>query len=163
MNSFLKCMIDGAEAECVYQLMERIRTGPGFSIDETGKIAHQWSETCSHKLFEEWLVEGIQAGAIRAVDNQLAEQHKKHLRIKLGFPYQERHEGIYIEVAAVTAEKMLISEDIDFWSPRDKLSTPERRSEIIREGKGEVFKYLRKRVGISVLNVLQASQAPIGA
>lgn len=153
INSYMHCLIHDETTGIVHRLFELISDGPGISIDEDGKIVHQWNETCNHKLFEIWLLEGIQKGMIRVVEHRLSEQHKKHLRIKLGFPYQVRHEGVYIEVAAVTPEKLLISEDIDFWSPRDKDSTPERRREIMECGQGAVYGYLHRKVGVSVLTI----------
>jgi hypothetical protein len=157
MNSYLKSLIDGDVRGTVYRLIEGIKAGPGFSIDFAGKIEHQWHETCNHKLFESWFVEAIQAGAIRVVDNEMPEQHKKHLRVNLGFPYNQRFEGTYIEVAFVTDEKVVISEDIDFWSPRDKCSSPERRKELMEGRQGDVYRYLRRRVGIEVHTVAQAA------
>jgi hypothetical protein len=151
-------MIKEETTDAVHRLIERISSGPGFSIDEDGKMEHQWNETCNNKLFEVWFAEGIQAGIIRAIEHHLSEKHKKHLRIKLGFPYQERYEGVYIEVAAVTTEKLIISEDIDFWSPADKRSTPERRRQIMEGGQGEVCKYLRNKIGVGVLTVALALQ-----
>jgi hypothetical protein len=153
INAYLHCMINDETTDVVYRLIECISSGPGFSIDEDGKMMHQWNETCNNKLFEVWFAEGIQTGIIQAVEHMLSEQHKKHLRIKLGFPYQERHEGVYIEVAAVTPEKLLISEDIDFWSPTDKGSTPERRRQIMEGGQGAVCRYLRNKIGVCVLTV----------
>jgi hypothetical protein len=153
INAYLRCLIHEETGDPAHLLIECIKTGPGFSIDEDDKIVHQWSETCKNKLFEIWLEEGIQAGNIRTVEHHLDEKHKKHLRINLGFPYRRRHEGVFIEVAAVTEERMIISEDIDFWSPRDKLSTPERRKEIMERGTGEVFRYLRTKVGVNVLTI----------
>jgi hypothetical protein len=153
INLYLKCMIREETADSAYKLIERISVGPGFSIDEGGKIEHQWNETCRHQLFDVWFAEGVQAGTIRMVEHFLDKKHKKHLRLKLGFPYQERHEGVYIEIAAVTAEKAIVTEDIDFWSPQDKLSSAERRRQIMGEGQGDVYKYLRKKVGVSVLTV----------
>jgi hypothetical protein len=158
INLYLRAIISEETTDAAHLLVDCINRGPGFSIDEDGKMAHQWCETCNNKLFEVWFAEGIQAGTIRVVEHHLDEQHKKHLRTKLGFPYQERHEGVYIEVAAVTQEKLLISEDIDFWSPPDKKSAPERRKQIMEEGHGEVFRYLRSKVGVSVLTVDRALQ-----
>jgi len=157
MNSYLKSLIDADIQRTVYRLIEKIKAGPGFSIDFDGKIEHQWHETCNHKLFESWFVEAIQAGAIRVVDSDLPEQHKKHLRIQLGFPYNQRFEGTYIEVAFVTDEKAIISEDIDFWSPKDKGSSPDRRRQLMEGRQGEVYRYLHGKVGINIHTIAQAA------
>ena len=160
MNSYLKSLIDGDIQGTVYRLIEGIKAGPGFSIDFDGKIEHQWHETCKHKLFESWFVEAIQAGAIRVVDNDLPEKHKKHLRLQLGFPYNQRFEGTYIEVAFATGEKIIISEDIDFWSPQDKRCSPERRRLLMEGRQGDVYRYLHAKVGIEVHTVAQAANEP---
>jgi hypothetical protein len=90
------------------------------------------------------------------VDHKLHEQHKKHLMTKCGFPFQVRHEGIFISVAATIPPHILVGDDLDFWEPKEKGCSKQRRDEIMDSSAGTVCRYLRRKANVRVLSISQA-------
>jgi hypothetical protein len=144
------------ETDPIIQLMDCIDAGPGISIDSGDKIFHQWRETCDRGVLDNWFAKGVQSGRIKVESESRDRKHAKHLQTSLGFPYRDRHEGTYVEVAAVTTEKVIITEDIDFWSPKEKKASMDRKKVIRESGIGSVAKYLKKEMDISVVTIQQA-------
>lgn len=133
------------------KLVDCIRAGKGFAVDEEQKILTQWRETCGHLVMEDWIAQGVQSGTIRAVGNRTDQRHKKALTLKEGFPYSDRHEGTYVEVAAVASPHLLVTVDIDFWEPTAKGRTSVQKQKIIDSGRGGVRRYLKRNMGVTVL------------
>ncbi|WP_263411196.1 hypothetical protein [Terriglobus tenax] len=155
MQRFLLALVEDRQDD-VAHLFACLSEGLGFAIDSTDKMLNQWRETCKHLLMEDWIVRGIQNGYIRVVDPIRSQRHKKQLMQALGFPYQTRHEGVYVEVATASPPHLLISEDIDFWEPTAKRGSAEVKSKFISQSRGGVARYLNKEMGITVVNVSQA-------
>jgi hypothetical protein len=150
MQRFLVGLI-GATATEETKLISCIEAGLGFVVDERHKILTQWRETCSHLVMEDWITQGVQRGTIKAVGNKTSQQHKKALVQQAGFPYSERHEGTYVEVAAVAPPHLLVTIDIDFWEPAAKGKPTKQKQKIIASGKGGVRRYLKRNMGVTVL------------
>ena len=147
MHGFTHSLIkDVASAE--RQIVEHITAQHSFAIDDTGKIEHQWLETCGKSVFGEWFYSQLQKGVVKKVASKLDASHKKKLQNECGMPM--RGEIIYVAVAAVTDNRLIVTEDIDFWEPSAKLKSNEIKQKIKISGKGSVCKYLAKHLQITV-------------
>lgn len=156
MQSFAKSYLRGEPSD-PKTLVERIEEGPGFAIDEAGKIERQWLDTCGPKPgapFFEWFYQGLKDGSIRKVNARLELGHKRRLPNDCGFP-NDRFEMTYIEVANVTAQRYIVSEDIHFFEPRLKEAPECAKSAAKARRQGRVCRYLR-RLGITVGTVAHA-------
>lgn len=142
-------------------LVEAIIKGPGFAIDEGGKIRQQWLDTCcgnrKQSPFWEWFFQGLKEGYIKKVAADLKVQHKKFLRTKCGFP-DDRYELTYIEVANLTSTRYVISEDIHFFEPKLKRAKATVKLKAKQSRKGCVCRYLHRTIDIMVGTVNQALQ-----
>ena len=155
MQHFLTALISKTENDAT-RLVDCLSSGEGFAIDEKDKVVNQWRETCRHQVMEDWITLGIQAGYIRMVSSGPTAQHKKHLQTKLGFPYEQRHEGVYVEVAHTAPPHILVTDDIDFWEPKAKRRSAAEKARFVSGRTGGVCTYLRKKMKTQVLSVQQA-------
>jgi len=141
MNAFSQSLIrrQATEARAVIELIGGTH---GFAIDEKGRIQHQWLETCDQVFFGPWFVDALKSGKIRVVAAHLEANHKKKLRIDCGMP-SARFEMEYVAVAnRVLPPKYIVTDDIDFWEPRAKKSTEQRKQAIKTKRTGCVCEYL---------------------
>jgi hypothetical protein len=130
-------------------LVERIVTKHGLAIDYGGKIAHEWFTQCPNSLFKEWYAQNLKLGRIRMVKGSITVEHKRALQVKLGFP-KRGYDLIYVKVANDTQIKYIISEDLDFYDPKHKLSNHEKWEKLKRERNCAVCFYLKTRMNITV-------------
>jgi hypothetical protein len=144
------------ESDVVVDVITRIHSEHKFAMDLGRKIEHQWLETCGHQVFGELLFSWLRNGKVEFFQGKLHEQHRKHLHVKCGFPFTVRHEGVFISVAAEAFPHILVGDDLDFWAPTEKGCSSERRTRIMSESKGEVCKYLRRTLGIQVVDIEHA-------
>jgi hypothetical protein len=141
MNAFSQSLIKKITSDA-RTLVERIEANQGFVIDEGGKIKHEWLQVCDKVFFGTWFVDGVKSGKIRPVVAKLDGKHSKHLRIKCGMPF-DGYDIAYIAVAnSVSAPKYIVTEDIDFWEPTEKVAKEERKQTIKAKRQGCVCKYL---------------------
>lgn len=155
MQRFAKYLVSGVDPQ-IEALVFGIATNHAFAMDAEGKMQHQWLETCGHQVFGEYLFQWLREGKISLFPVKLHEQHRKHLRTKCGFPFTERHEGVFVAVAAGAFPHILVAEDIDFWEPKEKGCAAARRAEVMRPNKGAVCRYVSKHLQVQVVTVDQA-------
>lgn len=157
MHLFTLSYVSGQTSD-VKTLVEGIQKKMGFAIDEGGKIERQWLDTCGPKPgcpFYEWLYQKLKDGSVRKVPAKLGPAHRKKLRVDCGLP-NDRYEMTYIEVANVTDERYIVSEDIHFYEPRLKYAAEAAKARAKSERRGRVWRYLAN-LGITVGTVSQAS------
>jgi len=143
MNLFSESLIRD-EVTDTRTLVEKIKSGHGFAIDVGGKLQHQWLETCDKTYFSQWFVEGLKGGWIRQVAAKIEKADEKKLKISCGMP-SARHEFAYVAVAnVVTPPKYIVTDDIDFWEPKEKGADEKRKQETKAKRKGCVCQHLRK-------------------
>jgi hypothetical protein len=139
-------------------LVTRIRSTIGFALDAGGKIQHQWLAGCGSKAggpFCEWFLQSVKEGRIRPVVPSLPEEHRKQLRIALGFP-PGQFEETYIGVANVTATRYILTEDMDFFEPKHKNADAHAKCRSRDERQGGVCRYLLQRMKIRVGTIAHA-------
>lgn len=153
MNLFNQGVIED-ETTDARQLVEKIEATHGFAIDAGGKIRQQWLETCDSVYFGTWFTEGLKTGRIHQVAPTISQADAKHLRITCGMP-RARFEFTYVAVAnRVTQPRYIVTEDIDFWEPKAKTASHERKEAIKATRTGCVCKHLGQ-MGIAVGTVAQ--------
>ena len=130
-------------------LIEQTLTLHGIVIDIGDKVQHEWFTQCPSALFKEWFVQNMKLGRIRMVKPFIAEQHKRELLTKLGFP-KRGYDLTYVAVANVTQKRYIVTEDIDFFDPTKKHAENQTKEKIKRERSGPVCRYLRREMGIVV-------------
>ncbi len=126
-------------------LVEKIERTSGFAIDRGGKLRQQWLDTCGNRSgspFFEWFFQKVKEGVIREVDATLHHHRKKALWNDCGLP-RDRYEITYIEVANVTDERYLVSEDIRFFDPTLKLADEDAKTYAKTNRRGRVCQYLK--------------------
>lgn len=154
MNQFTQALINDLNNDVRF-LISSIRGTHGFAVDDRGQIEQQWRNTCGHRLFGEWLVQGLKEGVVRMVTARIDEGQRKKLRIDLGFP-TGGYEGTYVAVAAAAIPHYIVTDDIDFWEPKYKKADEKKKAETKADRSGGVYKFLTKKIGVEVGTVLQA-------
>jgi hypothetical protein len=138
-------------------LVDRIDEKYRFAIDHGRKIETQWFQTCGARrggVFYEWFYARVNK-SIEYVEVMLDKKHKDHLFKQCGFP-RKGSDIAFIETAHSTRRKYLVSIDIDFWDPKEKLSEAKRRQEVMKTRQGVVCKYLRNELTVQVATIEQA-------
>jgi hypothetical protein len=151
-KSFLPTLAAETKVAEAKQLVDKIHLTIGFALDSGGKIEHQWSTTCGWKAgnpFREWFVQALKQGRIQLVVPAFPEQHKKKLRIDLGFP-DDRFEQTYIGVANVTTIRYIVTEDMHFFEPKHKDADEQTKRRSRDERQGSVCRFLRRHMNIRV-------------
>lgn len=136
-------------------LIDRIRAGVGFALDEGRKIEHEWLSTCQGPFLREWFVAQLQNGRIRTVRPSVPAQHKKKIVLGLGFP-ATGYDLVYVGVANSTTTKYIVSIDMHFFDPKVKASDEAAKNRARDDRCGPVCRYLRTRMGIRVGTILHA-------
>ena len=155
MQRYIEALIAG-QVDCAIDVINCIRENHKFAMDMGRKMEHQWIETCGHQIFGEILVTWLREGRIEIFPGKLHEQHRKYLQTKCGFPFSQRHEGVFVSVAAEAFPHILVGDDLDFWEPAEKGCPGERRRKLMGNGKGSVCVYLKRELDVQVTWVEQA-------
>jgi hypothetical protein len=155
MNSFVKALKD--DAVCPQrEIVNLIDRSVGFALDAGQKMERQWLDTCGSSrssLFFEWYYARLNK-SIRYVECVRDDSLRKRLFIECGFP-RRKFEIVYVEVAAATNERYIVTNDIDFWNPKLKTAEAKTKEACKRERTGCVYKLLR-RAGMTVGTTEQA-------
>jgi hypothetical protein len=146
INEFIKSEKGCAEVDCTADLMEIITQSYFIAIDEGDRIEMQWQQTCNCELFKDWITEQFKNGKIRKKRGVRNQSIRNSLITKYGFPFNDL---IYIWVALDTVKKYIITEDVHFFDPKKKKSSSKTISDLKKNSKGNVLKYLRGE-GITV-------------
>ncbi|WP_136800021.1 hypothetical protein [Desulfosediminicola ganghwensis] len=125
-------------------------------LDDGGIIEHEWKEPICSEWFDAWIIERMTNGHIELVPTNNHPDLSKSL-YNLGFPKGER-DIWYIRVAKTCAERTgsgyVITEDIDFFAPKQKKTAKaEGRIKLMRSKSAPIKKYLRKNEHIEILCV----------
>jgi hypothetical protein len=119
-------------------------------LDSGGHIEHEWRSVVDRDWFDAWLGGELARGAIRIIAPESSRDMQKRLW-DAGFPRSRDLWYVRTSKAVLTAygAVVLISEDVDFYSPPEKSSTSARRRQILMNCIGKVARQL-KREGIRV-------------
>ena len=136
-------------------LVEKLVAVHGIVVDEGGKIQCQWFQTCNQPFVQEWFFERVRDGSIRLVRPTVEPKHRKKLVNDLGFP-PTGFELTYIWVANATSVRYILTEDIDFFDPTLKKAEQAAKKYAKEKRRGQVCKYLRDKMDITVGTVAHA-------
>ena len=125
-------------------------------FDQQGMIKQEWESGIDRDWFNVWFADALRSGKATEIDTNKCRETCKKLRT-LGFPTSGR-DIWYIKVAKTHNETRgqcyIISEDLDFYDPVNKLRLDARRRILtIKSKRSPIRKYLRQQECIEVLCV----------
>lgn len=114
-----------------------------FMVDPKRGIIDEWSNTSSPEAVAQLVIQWEALGGLRVVRQlgKLYSADSKKLR-RLGF--DDTIDKLVLKVALATDDKTIVSEDSDFWDPKN----PGRRS--VGKNDAVVCKFLREVMGVDV-------------
>lgn len=95
---------------------------------------------------KDWVYDQMAEGRIR-LHTMASNSCRKHL-VALGIPDKDHK---WIRLAAVTAHKKLVTEDIDFFDPSQKIASHAAKEKLKESRSGSCARSLRKDYGIDVM------------
>jgi len=123
-------------------------------VDPEGTIQHEWRSLVDPDWFDVWFADLMRDGSICLIAAPSDVALSKALRA-LGFP--SGRDIWYVRVGCAVRRRLgfsiLISEDLDFYEPKEKCCGDKRRCTILCSGAGSVRRYLRKKCGVIVRSV----------
>lgn len=149
MESVLACN-PGLTGSAV-SVFERAGFGDTVHLDDTQHIENEWRSVVSPEWFNAWYGDLLINGGAAFIRVETCTNLRRTLEA-LGFP---RSKDIwYIRTAVAVSQRFgsatLVTEDMDFFDPRDKLAPSVRRSALLRAASGRVCRRLRKHERIRV-------------
>lgn len=126
-------------------------------IDADGHIEQEYREVVDPDWFEAWFGERLEVGDFVSVPVASCADLIRKLTNDFGFPKRGRDRR-YVALARTLVERengspVLLSEDLDFYSPKEKKAGAKRRAALLKGHKAPVATYLRKQEGILVRSV----------
>lgn len=122
-------------------------------LDGSGHIQHEWSSLVPSEWFDAWYANLLRDGAAALIPTQTCAALRKELW-QLGFPKKSR-DNWYVRTASAVADHhgraTIITEDMHFYAPKEKVCPASRRIKILRSGDGPVARCLGRRANIAVL------------
>lgn len=157
LAGFFKEIIVGKQCDltiCPEKIFENAGKEYKIFLDDGGHIEKEWEEVVDREWFKAWLEKMFDNDAVIQISTKTYYQLKEKIR-KLGFPNSK--DIWYVRVAKsiseIEGDAELISEDLDFYDPKKKTLTGDKRITFLLRGKGKVAKYLRKSEDINVICV----------
>lgn len=125
-------------------------------LDEGEIIEHEWRNVVDRLWFDTWLAGEFARGKIRTIAVPPNGKLRREL-LALGFPVRRSRDIWYVRtaceakvLAGTTEEMTLVSEDLDFYEPREKGAAHKRRMKILLASGGAVSKHLRREYQVLV-------------
>lgn len=127
-------------------LFQRLGKGDTGYLDEGGQIQHEWRNVVDPEWFDKWYRDLLRQDGLSLIPVKPYPALRSSLG-KLGFPNKGR-DIWYVRTAKAVYEAfdsvVLVSEDLDFYNPKEKKGDHQRRLKILLAGNGPVVKHLRK-------------------
>jgi hypothetical protein len=126
-----------------FQSMSAILDGSAIIFDIQGRIRNEWITTCcgeDDEFLSEWINNKIIDDTIQERETRRDNRIRSKLR-EFGVP-QKDHKYIYL--AETHSVDGIVSDDIDFYDPREKNSGQARLAKLKFGRKGRVCQYLQK-------------------
>lgn len=123
-------------------------------IDDGNMIFSEWRSVVDKEWFDPWIAKMLIDDLVHFIKVRADADISRQLRA-LGFP--NSRDIWYIRTACSASSQFgkscLLTEDIDFFSPKDKKNDSKRRSDILTSCSGPVAKFLRKSCNVNVMSV----------
>lgn len=133
-------------------------------VDTGNKIEQEWRNVVQPEWFNAWFAGMLASGAVEMVEPTTRGDIIKVLKVKHGFPGDQSDRWYVLTACAVVQRTgggvALISEDLDFYEPREKKCGSSRRQRILMDSAGKVAKHLRKCEQVYVRSVAVQLAAP---
>ncbi len=128
----------------------------GF-VDDGGHIEQEWRQVADPDWFNQWYSQLLIDGSVVLIQPSRCRDLLEHLHRNLGFPRTK--DVWYIKTAAGVVRDFgppahIITEDMDFYEPREKQCSAGRRQRFLHESRGSVARHLGRREGIQVKSVV---------
>jgi hypothetical protein len=121
-------------------------------VDDEEKLRSEWRSGVAPEWFDIWYTDLLRDDVIREIRSPADKNLRKKLEA-LGFPFSGR-DIWYARVSNATSCSIgfaiLVSEDLDFYEPKEKGCSAKRRNEILLKELGSVRKYFKKERDIHV-------------
>jgi hypothetical protein len=124
-------------------------------IDDRGTLQYEWRSAVEPEWFDIWFADLIRDGAISEYPAP-ADRNLRDQLGNLGFPATGRdiwYARLSCAISAWVGFCVLISEDLDFYEPREKGCSSKRRRQILYSEAGHVRKYFKKKRAVLVKSV----------
>lgn len=159
-------MYFAADSNCVcYLQQERVLSAPDrftaafdrlFStrtmiLDQSGHCVQEWCDTAMGPMvmnLRDWVSDLIVSGALRLIETRPVGNHRRKLQA-LGVPPGDMK---WFALCRDGGAEVFFTEDIDFFDPRAKSASSERRTRIKRRGPAPVKRFFRDEIGTLVLD-----------
>lgn len=145
---YFLCSVLGQETRLTADpsgLIESLDQKLQLCVDDCGNLEAECVALVGVEWLEPWLARLLVEGKVRVVSPQRVRSLEKKLST-LGFPGGRDFWYIRTALAAVAVcgSSVLLTEDMDFFEPREKRAPNARRLRFLTEGKGRVCRQLRR-------------------
>jgi hypothetical protein len=149
-------LVEGGVGDCI-GAFQGLLDNEVVILDERGLIRHEWTVTCcgsDDEFLRQWLNN-------RIIDDQIQERASRaslQLRTRLrdfGVPQRDQK---YIFLAESNHAFGIITEDIDFYDPKEKLTGEARKNDLKLAGRGRVCLFLRRTHNILVFPLKRTAE-----
>jgi len=151
INTFISNEIRGINDD-LSDTLNRIMVPCGIVI--TGIIESEWKKTADDgNFFLQWFAQMLLEEKIRYLRTdrrKLTTAEKKKLHNDYGLPRNGSHDIEYIKCAINTRRKYILTEDIDFYDPTKKQASPSEKFKAKNQRRGDLCRFLRSQLGITV-------------
>lgn len=135
-------------------LFQRLGSEDRAYLDEGGHIKQEWRNLVEPEWFDRWYTDLLRSDGIQLIPVQNWPGLRKKLEGK-GFPRGK--DFWYLRTAKAVLDLVdqvvFVTEDIDFYSPKDKKSDSKYRQQILLSGNGSIAKYLNHKETIHIVCV----------
>jgi hypothetical protein len=121
-------------------------------LDDEGNLHYEWRAVVDPEWFDVWFTDLIRDDVIRQISAPPEKNFRKELA-GLGFPAKGRdiwYARVANALTILSNFAILVSEDLDFYEPKEKGCSSKRRNEILLKELGSVRRHLRKKRSIYV-------------
>jgi hypothetical protein len=121
-------------------------------VDDEEKVWSEWRSGVAQEWFDIWYTNLLRDDVVREIPAPPDKNLRKEL-VALGFPFSGRdiwYARVSNAVRCSFGFAILVSEDLDFYEPKEKGCASGRRKEILLKEIGSVRKHLKKKRGIHV-------------
>ena len=139
-----------------------VTSGVPVCADEAGVIEGEWRDCCDPDWIDNWFLTFVSLANFQVLPTSPQPFLLKRLQLDCGFPKSRDRVLVITSIAASThfGRCMLLTEDMDFYEPADKVTPPARRAKYMRgELKGRVKRHLDASVNVDVESVVLATSA----
>lgn len=133
----------------IVKVIKKILPFCGLAI--TDLIENQWRNTTGNQFFNIWFDENLKNNRIKYIteDIKLSKTERQIIHNKYGLPKNGR-DIEYIKCSLNTTHKYILTYDIHFFDPKQKMASVKTKNKIKNARSGALCKYLWKKYTIIV-------------